>query len=228
MNRAAALLAYVVVISLFAASAHSQNESGPVAVPVRKKGGAAKAEKKQDTRGSAPINLQAFDAQLLSELIFRYTNNERRRAGIGACGNSPQLAQSATAHSADMAGRGYFSHNGGRLLSRTDVSDRVRATGLTHYGAAENISMQPVYDRLVTRSYTSPQGQRMERQESEWPTYDQMARTVVEQWMGSPGHQRNIMDPSLNALGVGCAVGQSQGFPYIYFTQNFARLPAAQ
>lgn len=41
--------------------------------------------------------------------------------------------------------------------------------------------------------------------------------SVVEGWMNSPGHRRNIMNCSLTAIGVGFA-GRGN-----YWTQNFGR-----
>ncbi|MEV0388817.1 CAP domain-containing protein [Nonomuraea sp. NPDC050643] len=71
-----------------------------------------------------------------------------------------------------------------------DMTDRIRATGFTGSAWAENIAM----------------GQRS-------------AAAVVESWMDSAGHRRNIMDCSYTFIGVGAAK-DSQG--QIYWTQDFA------
>jgi uncharacterized protein YkwD len=42
------------------------------------------------------------------------------------------------------------------------------------------------------------------------------AQQVVSDWMNSPGHRRNILDPNLKDLGVGYFNG--------YWTQNFGTL----
>lgn len=41
---------------------------------------------------------------------------------------------------------------------------------------------------------------------------------VVDGWMNSPGHRKNILDPNLNQIGVGYAEGGSYG---VYWTQMF-------
>ncbi|WP_370529734.1 CAP domain-containing protein [Alkalihalobacillus sp. AL-G] len=46
----------------------------------------------------------------------------------------------------------------------------------------------------------------------------QSAEQVVQAWMNSPGHRRNIMNKELTHIGVGCAKGGRQG---IYWTQMF-------
>ncbi|QYC41644.1 Cysteine-rich secretory protein family protein [Nonomuraea coxensis DSM 45129] len=72
-----------------------------------------------------------------------------------------------------------------------DMVDRIKATGFTGSAWAENIAM----------------GQRT-------------AAEVVEGWMNSDGHRRNIMNCSYTHIGVGAARnGQGQ----LYWTQDFAR-----
>ena len=43
---------------------------------------------------------------------------------------------------------------------------------------------------------------------------------VVESWVNSPGHCRNIMDPDYHVLGVGFAIVEGSRFE-TYWTQNF-------
>lgn len=47
------------------------------------------------------------------------------------------------------------------------------------------------------------------------------AERVVQGWMDSPGHCRNIMNPAYRTLGVGYAFVESSSFGH-YWTQNFA------
>lgn len=44
---------------------------------------------------------------------------------------------------------------------------------------------------------------------------------LVEQWMRSPGHRLNLLNPAHTHLGVGAAVADSSK---LYSTQNFVRL----
>lgn len=46
------------------------------------------------------------------------------------------------------------------------------------------------------------------------------ARATVDQWMNSPGHCANIMDPTFRTLGVGYASSQGSEFGH-YWTQDF-------
>lgn len=44
---------------------------------------------------------------------------------------------------------------------------------------------------------------------------------VMDTWMRSPGHRRNILDPGFKELGVGLAMGPSGGTYRVVWTQNF-------
>src|SRR5690606_33499239 len=74
-------------------------------------------------------------------------------------------------------------------LDGRDMADRIRAAGFSGSAMAENIAM----------------GQRT-------------AAEVVQGWMNSDGHRRNIMDCTYTHIGVGAAK-DAQG--RIYWTQNF-------
>lgn len=83
---------------------------------------------------------------------------------------------------------------------------------------------------MATRNYFSHQGmdgtQPWDRMRSQGYTYSRAAENiafgqltpqqVVNDWMNSPGHRRNILDPNLKDIGVGYYNG--------YWTQNFGTL----
>jgi uncharacterized protein YkwD len=47
-------------------------------------------------------------------------------------------------------------------------------------------------------------------------------KEVMDTWMNSPGHRRNLLDPKFTDLGVGLAFGKGQDGSYqIYWVQNF-------
>jgi uncharacterized protein YkwD len=57
---------------------------------------------------------------------------------------------------------------------------------------------------------------------TEGDTYEELTDSAVENWMNSPGHRKNILNPQLTRLGVGVALGQQGNVPYVYLTQDFA------
>lgn len=164
-----------------------------------------------------------FRGDYLGKLIFARTNDVRRKAGLPAFVANHELEAVATAHSSDMASRNYFSHITKGLLSKPDLGDRLHSGGVGYTKAAENIAMYPV---VVRRLYEiSSVGLTPRRVEvgRQGITYGDMAAKVMDGWMKSPGHRRNILDPALSELGVGCAVGIRKECPYVYLTQNFRR-----
>jgi uncharacterized protein YkwD len=198
-----------------------QEESNPN--PAKKETHSEKGDSHEDP-GARPISVQDFNSNLMQRLLFELTNEERRKAGLPEFGSLPPLFASATAHSSDMASRDFFSHRGGHLFSHTSVSDRVHSAGLSTSAVAENIAMYPVFAQILTRYSTSIAGVKTQSVESSHYSYEEMAARVMQEWMQSPGHRRNILDPTLNYLGTGCAVGMHDSFPYVYCTQDFARL----
>lgn len=71
------------------------------------------------------------------------------------------------------------------------VADRLRAAGFHGKGYGENIAAG-----------------------------EGTAAATVQQWMDSPGHCENIMDPGFRLLGVGYAQGSNSSYGH-YWTQNF-------
>ena len=139
-----------------------------------------------------------FRGDYLGKLIFARTNDVRRKAGLPAFVANHELEAVATAHSSDMASRNYFSHITKGLLSKPDLGDRLHSGGVGYTKAAENIAMYPV---VVRRLYEiSSVGLTPRRVEvgRQGITYGDMAAKVMDGWMKSPGHRRNILDPALS------------------------------
>jgi uncharacterized protein YkwD len=121
----------------------------------------------------------------LSELeraIFRFTNEVRQRNGVSPLSWDNSLRDVARGHSADMLVRNYFSHN---TPEGRSPHERIRAGcrfPVTMTG--ENIWMGSGYAPGDAR---------------------QMARLIVDNWMSSPGHRKNLLHPDYTDIGVGVA-----------------------
>jgi uncharacterized protein YkwD len=143
--------------------------------------------------GIAPIasasNCTGEDAhpnQLSQQQVSRTTlcllNNRRADHGMRALRLSSRLGKAARGHSADMARRGYFSHD-----SRSGGSfvERIRSAGYLgqarSWKVGENIAWGT--GRLATPG------------------------SIVTAWMHSPGHRANILNPAFRELGVGVTDG---------------------
>lgn len=105
----------------------------------------------------------------------------------------------AQGHAADMAARGYYSHNSLRGL---DPTGRARVAGYPFWkytifsGIAENIWVSWSHRAHV----------------------DAAAREAVRAWMRSPGHRQNILEGRYGRLGVGVAISRHGS---LYAVQNF-------
>lgn len=115
-------------------------------------------------------------AALSAELLYR-ANRARARSGAPRLRTDPRLVRAARRYSRELARRrkiDHFSSTRGRRTFR----DRIAAEGAYAQLAGENLA------RL-----TSSQGA--------------LAARVVELWLESPGHRRNLLDRTFRRTGIG-------------------------
>jgi len=132
----------------------------------------------------------------LERRVFRLTNEVRRKEGLPSLDWERSLNTVARAHSVDMLMKGYFSHVSpegksphDRLLSGYQFP--LSMTGENIWGGTGHDSRETVL----------------------------LARIIVDSWMSSPGHRRNLLNPDFTDIGVGVAAqGKS-----IRATQVFVR-----
>lgn len=156
----------------------------------------------------------ALSAARLEKAIHDSVNRERRARKLKPLVWDGRLAGVARGHSRDMAKRGYFGHDspegesfGGRYRKARYIC-AVR-DGKTTYRGAENIWRGAQY-----ASVTVVNG----AQRFDWRSQAEIARTVVEDWMNSPGHRANILTARLTRQGIGLVVAPDL---QIYVTQDF-------
>jgi len=116
----------------------------------------------------------------VEDLVFEMTNQARRGKGLAPLSQDDELTQVARAFSDDMLVRRFFDHTTPDGVSFDErISDRyrhrVRIMG-------ENIWYASGYNPGKIR---------------------QVAKEIVDDWMTSPGHRENILDPKFTHLGVG-------------------------
>jgi uncharacterized protein YkwD len=141
--------------------------------------------------GPAPA---AVDAQA-EEHVFELVNAERRQHGLAELRAAAALADAARLHARDMANDDYVDHDSfdrsdGRLAKACEWSERVLRFVPDEHRLAENIAA----------GASTPQ-------------------EVVEGWMGSPVHRRNVLGTAFTELGVGYWPGGNAGF---YWVADFA------
>ena len=117
-------------------------------------------------------------------------NRERRNAGIAELAWDESLAIEARRHSGRMAAAGFFSHDD---PLRGELAPRLDADGIPWHDCAENIILLP--------------------QGGENPV-----ALAVQEWLASPGHRNNMLNPIYTRSGVGIA-SASDG--RLWITQEF-------
>jgi uncharacterized protein YkwD len=123
----------------------------------------------------------------IEQSIFDKINQYRASKGLPALSRDARIDSQSKNHSQNMAsGKVPFSHQG--------FDERVKGTGVTYKGAAENVA--------YNMGYSDP------------------ATQAVQGWLKSPGHLSNIQNRDYNQTGIGVATN-SKG--EVYFTQIFIR-----
>lgn len=110
----------------------------------------------------------------IRQQILDLVNAERQKAGLQPVVRESRLETAAQSHAQDMASRNYFEHN-------------------TPEGQTPTQQMQNAGYPLTGRWST---GQNIARGQTS-------AQQVMQDWMNSPGHRQNILNPAFQELGVG-------------------------
>ncbi|MGB2875380.1 MAG: CAP domain-containing protein [Gaiellaceae bacterium] len=136
----------------------------------------------------------------LQSALFGQLNAVRAAHGLPRLRVSKSLTAAATAHSAQMARLGYFSHNsanGASFLQR--VASYYRTRGYRSWYAGENIV---------------------------WSSPDLGATGAFQLWLASPPHRANLLNPRWREVGFGAvhssrAPGIYSGAPVTIITADF-------
>lgn len=112
-------------------------------------------------------------------------NAERRKHGVPPLATDAILARASRVHSTDMVKRSYFAHDSPE--GRT-VVDRLRAARYIPKGRGWTVG-----ENLAWGS--GPLGS---------------PRAIVQAWINSPGHRKNLLSPRYSAVGLGIVHGSPQ------------------
>jgi Cysteine-rich secretory protein family len=131
-----------------------------------------------------------------SRWIFVLSNRERGHRGIAPLQRLSKLDQVAALYSENMARLNFFDHQD---PEKRGPQERLQQLCPELVGCAgENIALFP----------TGPE--------------EDLAHSLVDGWMNSPGHRRNLLSPTFTHLGIGLCQSRRQ----VYATQSFACLYA--
>jgi len=137
--------------------------------------------------------MMVADAQQLMLEVLGAVNASRARVGARPLGIDPGLLTAARRYSNELSQRGVISHTSMAPNGRT-FRQRIAAAGARARLAGENLA------RLTSAPETLPEN-------------------VVDAWLRSPGHRRNLLDPSFTRTGIGVTLG-ADGIWYV--TQLYA------
>lgn len=174
-----------------------------------------------------------INEDLLNAAVFWYTNIERQKHGLPQFKYHNKLKQMATLQSRQMREHNFFDHENRFDNRYKTLSDRLESVkddtfdGFVSF--AENIADCPVIKANESFTFSFKNDivhlYSLDGKEIYPFNYSEMAMTVVNAWMNSPGHRANIMNHDYIYLGCGCAPYEKKGHGYsiTYFklTQNF-------
>ncbi len=152
------------------------------------------------------INFNNINTELISASIFYETNRIRSLNNLSPFKFSRALMLAAFIHSRDMVKRNFMGHYS-PVQGRRTPSDRVKKYGKWKYTVGENVAPTFAVKYKLGTSFRPPSrnggGIRyMNGREIPAHTYLSFARSLVNQWMNSPPHRRNILNPRFKVLGA--------------------------
>ncbi len=148
----------------------------------------------------------------MAATLHHLVNAYREQQGRSELELDLRLMFVAQMHSEDMAKHDYYSHTN---RAGDDPTARARKAGYNcqnprSIGVAENIHVLYGHTSML---YGQPY---------QWETQERMIQRFVADWINSPGHRRNILDPRYTKTGIGVGFGPYDGLPSaIFVTQKF-------
>ena len=155
------------------------------------------------------ITVENFDAVRLGAAIFTASNRARAGEKRIKLRPSPELDAAAADQAGTMAARLRPSHEG-PFAGSFDVLARVKQAGLTPAIVAENVS-----------AISLPA---LETGETWADDYERLAAEIVQEWMQSPGHRRNLLRGDVTHLGCAARMARTPMDPArVFSVQVFFR-----
>lgn len=173
-----------------------------------------------------PLDFSNIDFGRLNAAVFYATNEARAQNGGRRLRYHPVLEEASDIYAKKMAREGWLAHEDPNGPLRTP-KQRVEAAGAESPYVAENLATLAgfpiksgekifVLDEEELLFSRSPTGKPLKRH-----TYASLARHVVQQWLDSPGHRKNLLSPDAMALGCGSGYYKQGVIPSFVMAQNF-------
>jgi len=157
-----------------------------------------------------------LNATRIEYFVHQEVNEERVEHNRSTLTFDTELRPVARYHSADMAERNYFAHVGpdgetlGDRYGTFNYRCRVPTGGFQYATGGENI-LYTYYDAPV----------RMGNRSVRYDTPEELAQGIVNGWMNSTSHRKNLLKPYWQEEAIGVYVERQDGRTRVYATQNF-------
>lgn len=157
------------------------------------------------------------------------TNAARARHGLAPVEASPILDAAAVEFAEHLARTGQFGHIDLTRPGMEQPGDRVRAAGGTDVLAAENLITETwLQVDGGEQMFVLDEGRHLYSRTPDGPAIPphstrSIARSMVERWLDSPGHRRNLLDVEGKQMGFGMAWDPRAQIPSLVAVQVFQR-----
>lgn len=169
------------------------------------------------------------DLLLLDMAVFHETNRQREQHRLPPLVFDPRIRELAQLQSRAMAEQAFVGHENPAEPRKRTMSDRVQLMSLNPSFVAENVASAFGRQYKSGRKFyiREENGQKIYSYTPRGPnipmhTYISFAEALVDSWMHSPGHRKNILHASPKYLGCSCEPAKKQDELFTFYcTQNF-------
>lgn len=184
------------------------------------------ARKVSKAAAQTVVPASRINQKLLGDAVRAEVNYHRCRVGLAEVANAgTPLAKEARNHSRWMAKSQQLTHRS-TVPGRASLKQRIKASGLPFRTGSENIGMVHRYQidsrrfKILNASqckFSTQKGQPLPAH-----SYASLARQIVDLWMDSPPHRRNILDRQARKVSTAVAFDPNAKYCGRYWlTQNF-------
>lgn len=178
------------------------------------------------------INFEKFNYTL-----YQSTNTVRKNNNLSMLSYSDNLSILPSLHSTPMKKFNFFSHSNRHNKDLKDLKDRFSFLNFNFSKVSENIADIPYLNTLNEKVFEIRKDEnlisfylKINGKQFNFHTIDSFSDFVVNAWMNSKGHTKNILDNEVTHLGCGAVLyygdinNEGDKLPYLKLTQNFGRI----
>lgn len=165
-------------------------------------------------------NLSAVQqADSILHRVHDQVNELRSKHGVKALSWNDHLSTIARDHSQHMAEANYFSHYSPEGLSPTERAQKagfeyiIELSGGQRVGLGENIFTSYTY-----HSYKTALKNGEVTVTYNWKSARELADEMIDTWLQSPGHKKNLLREDYTELGMGAFISEEH---QLFVTQTF-------